>query len=123
MEFVCGSRVLARFRQQRDVIASAVRRLSVLASDLPDAIDRLQGELRNHTSAGRGLQARLVRVEDGWELRWDRHSARPGAVWAFDAGGLVSKPAPVKPGGAISGSSFDVSAGLSACFIAEVKPT
>jgi alanyl-tRNA synthetase len=63
VEFVCSSRVLARFRQQRDVIASAVRRLSVLPWDLPDAIDRLQGELRNQTSAGRGLQGRLVDYE------------------------------------------------------------
>ena len=44
VEFVCGGRVLARFRQQRDVIASAVRRLSVLPPDLPDAIERLQDD-------------------------------------------------------------------------------
>jgi len=36
-----------------------------------------------------GVQARLTRVEDGWELRWDRHSERPGAVWSYDAEGLV----------------------------------
>jgi alanyl-tRNA synthetase len=63
VEFVCGGRVLARFRQQRDVIASAVRRLSVLPSDLPAAIDRLQGELMDQKSAARALQGRLVEYE------------------------------------------------------------
>jgi alanyl-tRNA synthetase len=59
VEFVCGGRVLARFRQQQEVIASAVRRLSVLPSALPDAIDRLQTELKEQKSGGRALQARL----------------------------------------------------------------
>jgi len=36
-----------------------------------------------------GLQARLAQVDGGWELRWERHSERPGAVWNFDADGLV----------------------------------
>ena len=63
VEFVCGGRVLARFRQERDVIASAVRHLSVLPPDLPDAIDRLQGELRDQKSAARALQGRLVEYE------------------------------------------------------------
>ena len=52
VEFLCGGRVLARFRKQPDVIASAVRRLSVLASDLPDAIDRLQGEFEGSEERG-----------------------------------------------------------------------
>jgi RHS repeat-associated protein len=50
----------------------------VLDGDGPGAYERLSG-----------LQAQLVRVEEGWELRWDRHSERPGAVWRFDADGLV----------------------------------
>ena len=63
VEFVCGGRVLARFRQQREVIASAVRRLSVLPSDLPEAIERLQAELKEQKSGGRVLQERLVGYE------------------------------------------------------------
>ena len=42
-----------------------------------------------------GIAARLVRVEGGnghgrggWELRWERHSERPGVVWLFDGDGL-----------------------------------
>jgi alanyl-tRNA synthetase len=61
--FLCGGRVLARFRHQHDVIANAVRRLSVLPSDLSDAIDRLQGELKDQKSGGRALQTRLVEYE------------------------------------------------------------
>jgi alanyl-tRNA synthetase len=73
VEFVCGGRVLARFRQQRDVIASAVRRLSVLPPDLPDAIDRLQGELRDQKSVVRALQGRLVEYEaDSYARRASR---------------------------------------------------
>jgi alanyl-tRNA synthetase len=78
LEFVCGGRVLARFRQQRDVIASAVRRLSVLPCDLPDAIERLQGELKDQKSAGRALQGRLAELE-----------AASYARKASDVGGLL----------------------------------
>jgi alanyl-tRNA synthetase len=78
LEFVCGGRVLARFRQHREVIASSVRRLSVLPSDLPDAIERLQGELKDQKSGGRALQARLVEYE-----------AESYARRASDLGGLL----------------------------------
>src|SRR4051812_32412548 len=63
LEFVCGGRVLARFRQQRDVIASAVRHLSVLPVELPGAIERLQDDVKAQKQVGRGLQQRLVRHE------------------------------------------------------------
>jgi alanyl-tRNA synthetase len=46
LEFVCGRRVLLRFRTLRDVTASAVRALSVLPSDIPGGIERLQAELK-----------------------------------------------------------------------------
>src|SRR5262245_3612636 len=46
LEFVCGGRVLARFRTLRDVTTAAVRALSVLPSDIPGAIDRLHADLK-----------------------------------------------------------------------------
>jgi alanyl-tRNA synthetase len=78
VEFACGGRVLARFRQQRDVIASAVRRLSVLPADLPHAIERLQLELKELKSGARALQTRLVEYE-----------AESYARRASDVGGLL----------------------------------
>jgi alanyl-tRNA synthetase len=63
LEFVCGGRTLARFRQQRQVIASAVRQLSVLPTELPAAIERLQDEIKAQKQATRVLQQRLVRFE------------------------------------------------------------
>src|SRR5262249_6287760 len=46
LEFVCGGRVLARFRSLRDVTTATVRALSVLPADIPGAIDRLHAELK-----------------------------------------------------------------------------
>ena len=63
VEFACGGRALARFRQLRDVVAASVRRLSVLPAELPAVIERQQAELRNQNQAVRTLQQRLVRHE------------------------------------------------------------
>ena len=46
LEFVCGGRVLARFRTLRDVTTATVRALSVLPADIPGAVDRLHTELK-----------------------------------------------------------------------------
>jgi alanyl-tRNA synthetase len=45
--FVCGGRALRRFRAARDQVAGAVRVLSIQPGELPDALSRLQGELRD----------------------------------------------------------------------------
>ncbi len=63
VEFVCGGRALARLRQQRDVIAGAVRHLSVVPAELPGAIERLQDDIKAQKQAARALQQRLVRYE------------------------------------------------------------
>ena len=68
LEFVCGGRALARFRQQRDVIASAVRRLSVLPADLPGAIERLQDEMKD-TEERRPRPAAAARALRGGGVR------------------------------------------------------
>jgi alanyl-tRNA synthetase len=46
LEFACGGRVLTRFRTLRDVTTAAVRALSVLAADIPSAVEKLQGDLK-----------------------------------------------------------------------------
>src|SRR5262249_11436020 len=46
LEFVCGGRVVARFRRLRDVTTATIRALSVLPADIPTAIDRLHAELK-----------------------------------------------------------------------------
>ena len=46
LEFACGGRALTRLRMLRDVTTSAVRALSVLPGDIPNAIERLQAELK-----------------------------------------------------------------------------
>jgi alanyl-tRNA synthetase len=61
--FVCGGRALARFRHQRDVLASAVGHLSVVPAELPGAIERLQDDIRAQKQVARALQQRLVRYE------------------------------------------------------------
>lgn len=59
VEFLCGGRALAAFRAQRDVIAAAARRLSVLPAELPDVIDRLQAEARELKHGLRAAEERL----------------------------------------------------------------
>jgi len=61
VEFFCGGRALTRFRAMRDTIAGAVRVLSVLPSELPAAIEKLQGETRERQKRLAALQLDLAR--------------------------------------------------------------
>jgi alanyl-tRNA synthetase len=60
VEFVCGSRALARFRQLRDSAAAAGKALSVAPADLPGAIARLLDEGKEQRRAAAALQADLA---------------------------------------------------------------
>jgi len=66
VEFLCGSRAVARFHQLRDAVAVSVRQLSVLPGELPAAIERLQLESKQQKRTIDGLQSEL------WRLRADR---------------------------------------------------
>jgi alanyl-tRNA synthetase len=89
VEFVCGGRALRSHRVLRDVVTGSVRTLSVLPGELPAAIERLQGELKDARRTIKGLlsdlavheAARLVaeaepagaarivaRALDGWDV-------------------------------------------------------
>jgi alanyl-tRNA synthetase len=63
VEFVCGGRVLRRFRQQRDILAAGIKQLSVLPAELPAAIERLQSENKAQRTIARTLQSQLVAHE------------------------------------------------------------
>jgi alanyl-tRNA synthetase len=63
LEFLCGGRVLTRFRALRDVTAAGVRLLSALPADLPGAIERLQTDLKDQKRALSALQSDLARYQ------------------------------------------------------------
>jgi alanyl-tRNA synthetase len=63
VEFLCGGRALRAYETQRDVIAACVAHLSVLPTELPAAIARLQAEGKEQRAGARVLQARLVEHE------------------------------------------------------------
>lgn len=46
IEFLCGGRAVQAYRQLRDTVAASVRLLSILPTELPATIERLQGELK-----------------------------------------------------------------------------
>jgi alanyl-tRNA synthetase len=115
LEFVCGGRVLRRVRQQRDILGAAVRHLSVLPSELPGAILRLQDDVKAHRQTTRGFQQRLARYEadacvarsspadglravvervDGWDAQGLKALAAEIAAHAGHAAVLVSGDTP-----------------------------
>jgi alanyl-tRNA synthetase len=65
VSFACGSRALRHFRAYRDVIAEAVRQLSIQPVELPDAVTRLQSENRELRLQARATAAQLATLEAG----------------------------------------------------------
>jgi alanyl-tRNA synthetase len=60
VEFLCGGRALARFRNWRDAFAATQRHLSVSPSELPSAVERMQSEAKTLQRTMRGLQEQLA---------------------------------------------------------------
>jgi alanyl-tRNA synthetase len=67
VEFVCGSRALRDYRRLREAVAGAVRHLSVLPAELPEAVERLQIENREQRRRLKELQGRVA-VQHAAEL-------------------------------------------------------
>ena len=63
ISFVCGGRALTQFHAFRDVVANAVRQLSIQAGELPDAVTRLQAESRELRQQVRALTEQLANYE------------------------------------------------------------
>jgi alanyl-tRNA synthetase len=63
VEFLCGGRAVRGYRALRDAMAGSVRLVSVLPSELPGAIERLQAELKDSKRQLKDLRTRLAGVE------------------------------------------------------------
>lgn len=61
IEFVCGGRALRRFQMLRDSAAASVRLLSVLPTEIPGAIERLQAEAKDQKRALAAADTELAR--------------------------------------------------------------
>jgi alanyl-tRNA synthetase len=61
--FLCGGRALAGYRSLRDAVAGSVRALSVLPSELPAAIERLQADGKELRRQMKDFQSKLAGQE------------------------------------------------------------
>ena len=63
VEFVCGGRALARFREWRSAMSDATRVLSVTPAELSVGIERLQADSKQQQRTIRGLHEQLAAHE------------------------------------------------------------
>jgi len=82
VEFFCGGRALTKFRAMRDTLAGAVRVLSVVPGELPQAIEKLQTEAKDRQKALTAMQLELA------QYRAEEFAA---AAEPVSAGRLVAK--------------------------------
>jgi alanyl-tRNA synthetase len=60
IEFLCGGRALARFRDWRDALAATTRHLSVTPGELAATVERMGSEAKSLQRTIRGLQEQLA---------------------------------------------------------------
>ncbi len=63
VEFLCGVRATRGYRSLRDTVAASVRLVSVLPTELPAGIERLQAEMKDARRSLKDLQNRLASFE------------------------------------------------------------
>ena len=63
VEFLCGVRATRAYRSLRDTVAASVRLVSVLPTELPAGIERLQAEIKDGKRTVKDLQSRLATFE------------------------------------------------------------
>ena len=92
IEFMCGGRALGHHRMLRDSVAASTRLVSVLPTELPAGIERLQNEGRHLKRRVKELQARLATHEAATLAEAAEHHGAVRAVVAalddWDANGL-----------------------------------
>lgn len=113
IEFLCGGRALGAYRSLRDAGMASNKLLSVLPSELPAAIERLQSDVKAANRTNRDLQSRLagheaerlisqspaenpiiVEVLDGWDQSGLKAIASAITRHPGYAAVLISAPAP-----------------------------
>ncbi|HYU77874.1 MAG TPA: DHHA1 domain-containing protein [Vicinamibacterales bacterium] len=92
VEFLCGGRVLSRFRLWREAFAATRQHLSVGPAELAGAVERLQGDAKSLQRTIRSLQEQLASHEaKGLLARGERLDDRlivAEALDGWDAAGL-----------------------------------
>ena len=88
VEFACGGRAARLLRRLRDTTSASVKFLSVLPADLPAAIERLQGELKDSARTIRDLQIRLATHEADRLLAESQDGAVVAVLEGWDQVGL-----------------------------------
>jgi alanyl-tRNA synthetase len=94
IEFVCGVRALAAFRELRDVVNGSVRLLSVLPGELPAGIERTLNESKDLRYQLRGATQKLAEHEAASLATGDQVEVIGGvrcviaAVDGYDGGSL-----------------------------------
>src|SRR4051794_12545487 len=84
LEFLCGGRALGAFRTLRDATSATVQLLSVLPTELPEAVQRLQTDAREHKRVVSRLQedlagyraAELAQTAEDWQITAGRGQCR-----------------------------------------------
>ncbi len=115
LEFVCGGRTLAAFRELRDTVTAASRLLSVLPHELSPAIDRLQNEARDLRRSQRDLQG---------ELAGFRAAALAASAEAIGSRRAVLATVPGADGNALKALAVAIVAqpGLAAVLVSDARP-
>jgi alanyl-tRNA synthetase len=115
LEFVCGGRTLASFRELRETVTASSRLLSVLPGELPAAIARLQEEARDLRRAQRDAQA---------ELAGFRAAALADAAEAIGGSRVVLAAVPGADGNMLKAlaSAIVAKPGLVAVLVSEAQP-
>ena len=83
VEFVCGARALARFREWRDAFSATARHLSVQPADLASAVEKLQVDSKALQKTIRAQQEQLASHEA--RALVDRASGAAGRLLLVDA--------------------------------------
>jgi alanyl-tRNA synthetase len=112
IEFVCGRRAIRAHRTLRETAAASIKLLSVLPPELPDAIGRLQADVKCANRTIRNLQEQLaaheadrllardpasrviVGVMEGWDQVGLKAIASAVTRRAGYAAALIGSPAP-----------------------------
>jgi alanyl-tRNA synthetase len=86
LEFLCGGRALSGYRRLRDATKATVQKLSVLVEELPEAVERLQGEVKDQKRSIAALQNDLARYRaEELEVTAEQMSSHRFVTRAIDA--------------------------------------